>query len=101
MAPCARGTEPQERENGPPRARQTCTLGGELIDGQARFFETDDCSLTAQPNCPNADKLPSVEGLRLLQLYGCAARPHRIHVAPVELAILGDVQSVEGLLTLT
>ena len=43
----------------------------------------------------------SVEGLRLLQLYGCAARPHRIHVAPIELAILGDVQSVEGLLTLT
>ena len=41
---------------------------------------------------------PSVEGLRSLQLFGRTARPDRVHVAPIELAILRDVQPVEGLL---
>ena len=41
---------------------------------------------------------PSIEGLRPLQLFGRTARPDRVHVAPIELAILRDVQPVEGLL---
>ena len=41
---------------------------------------------------------PSVEGLRPLQLFGRTARPDRVHGAPIELAILRDVQPVEGLL---